>query len=133
MTEDEAEKILDFLCRRFKGVSSWDGFSFTVKQNCFLKVELNRICVECLYDDYSKMHVNNSYIWRFPGKVLKTFHCDARICTLETEDEFTMKNVIELLLKEAKTNNIFIQNSIFIFKGETPEELLVKADLEDFN
>lgn len=47
----------------------------------------------------------------------------------------TSSNIVECLFKYAEDKDIYIGMRFinFIYKGETPEEILVKADLEDFN
>ena len=58
--------------------------------------------------------------------------------TIQLQDVLTDQNIVDCLFGLAKTMNIAIPMWIskaiyvpFIFKGETPEEILMKADLED--
>lgn len=51
------------------------------------------------------------------------------------EKPVTSSNIVECLFKYAEDNDIYIGMRFipFIYKGETPEEILVKANLEDFD
>jgi len=140
MTEAEADKILDFLCKRFNGFytdySSTHAKLFTgivIVDNKFFTMQFNRLCIEFLFmKNDSEKNSRFSYVWTSPNSsFFDSQGFDTHIYRVNDGVELSTKNVLEMLFEAAKTHNIFIEQNIFIHRGESLEEVMVKADLED--
>lgn len=117
MTEDEAKKILDFLVRRFERTSSMliDKFSRdNTTDNLLVRTKYNGLFLV--------------WIWNLDPNDRVNFGTTVKIYS-----EMTATKIVSCLLNHAKTHDLVVSSYELVFKGETPEELLVKADLEDFD
>lgn len=118
MTEHEAKKILDFLTRRFKRRTNIliDSFKKECTYNHFL-----------LKDNLIVKTGNGLYyVWKNYNN-LKLHEK-----TVQIDGEMAATKIVSCLFNHAKTCELVVCGNIFVFKGETIEEIKVKADLEDF-
>ena len=130
MTEAKAKKILDYLIRRFQRHPQ----TTRLKSMCIVK----RGFYQNLVISYVAESTNSSNclcLWAVEAScyISSCAACDNDRLMLKEKGN-TAKNIVECLFKTAKNKNIVNGLNIyvpFIFKGETPEEILVKADLEE--
>ena len=133
MTNVEAKKILDFLFKRVEN----DPRAESISKVLFINrvVMLNNLSIHFeswrYYEGLTKPDV-----FDFQADILASN--GSNIYSTEyvyMEKPMTYSNIVECLFEYAKDKDIYIGMRFinFIYKGETPEEILVKADLEDFS
>ena len=133
MTEVEAKKILDYLFRRLEKQASLANITIHVKRIWRIN-QSNYSDLIFEYNDFKHMKQ-----WGFLWIASKSHETavNAVINTIKINKAFTAKNIVEILFDVAKDNNIVIvigaigEYTPFLFKGESLEEVIVKADLED--
>lgn len=130
MTEVEAKKILDYLFRRF------EKQAINIYAKGIWRINHN-YCDDLILEYTDFGHIKQ---WGFLYSASKLQHKTAVISVINTikiNKAFTAKNIVEILFDVVKNNDIIAAvggigaHTPFLFKGESPEEVLVKADLED--
>ena len=115
MTEVEAEKILDFLAKRYERRTNTLIEEFSIDHSTDnLIVNLKHYGSCCVW---KLNHIEPNY---YGGNRVKIY------------GEMTTTNVVSCLFNCAKIYDLNVCGETFVSKGESLEELLVKADLEDF-
>ena len=117
MTEAEAKKMFDWLCRRWVGCAN-------------ISVKLNPRDLKFACFEHEKCYV--------PTVLVRMFSLRNRLTFVSTEEPISTKNIddikefIENLFEAAKSSNIYIGGFTrpFISKNESYEEIHVKMDLE---
>ena len=128
MTEVEAKKILDFLAKRLSKQTSFQLIDSRIfKRNPYGDLVLEFTYGSYTYDDgCSEPFCRLTYLW-----TVEDNH------TLQLRKEDTTINIIKFLFSKAKTKTIAIGMGggyiPFINKGESLEEIKVKADLEEIS
>ena len=129
MTEVEAQKVLDYLIRRFQRHPQ----TTQLKSMCIVK----RGFYQDLVISYVAENTNFSKCLCFWAVEAS---CYISTCAAYDNDRLmlkekgTAKNIVECLFKAAKNKNIVNGLNVhipFIFKGESLEEIKVKMDLEN--
>lgn len=140
MTEDEAKKILDFLIKRFQRHPSTVDVAvkrITKRFNDALIVEYEYTKPNEMWSEYHHSWVPEyHHSWAFLWACESCGRSSVPDHTLALDRKPTAKNIIEFLFKIAKTDNVVVSLNSFcplISKGESLEEIRIKADLEDIN
>ena len=150
MTEDEANKILKFLMKRVerrseivsKGLSIAlrSKYEYRSKPIVFkFKIDASaHSTVEHSIDGKAGMYIDTrasedwAYIWEVKSENWK-IGVDDKIIYLDG-NKAKSKDIVECLFEKAKKMNISVGvegHVPLIFKGESLEEVIVKADLEE--
>jgi len=150
MTEDEADKILDFLCRRWSQ-RVIDAYRDLMDLHCMIDFSRKRwfldsgnICLDFKYT-WAQRRKKNERVWIQPQNIRLCAKCDMynglwRPCIIwiPFEEENRMKSnydILDFLFSFKNNPDIFVErffeNAYFIDAGESLEEVMVKADLED--
>ena len=119
MTESEAKKILDFLAKRYERRTNTLVYSFSKERAYDLNLLKDNLVV--------KKNTGSYYVWKLGYNCLDLYEKTVRI-----DGEMTAAKIVACLFNHSKTWDLVVNGDVFVFKGETIEELLVKADLEDF-
>ena len=143
MTEDEARKILDWLCNRFKKKIIDFYEHGNVRFRILLKFSERKWYVNHKYNtlslDFEYAWTDASDTWRHTNNILYIAHehPDVHDDTLEIDVDHAPHTDAEFLDILFKLNAVvyvkdwFEGGTCFINKGESLEELKIKMDLED--
>lgn len=130
MTEDEAKKILDFLFRRLEKTIS----------NSYMSGRKHHVEVEAFSVYRSELHVEYAVFYE-DGSVNSVISQLYSSMTRSSIEYFgcsffgiTSRNIAECLFSAAKNEDVITGECyVVVFRGESLEEILVKADLEEVN
>lgn len=118
MTEIEAEKMFDWLCRRWVNNRANINVELNVRDLRFTCFEHEKCYVPTVVVNMFSLH-NRLTFMKETGEPISTKHMD-------------IKEFIKNLFKAAKSSSIHIGGFTrpFVSKNESYEEILVKIDLE---
>ena len=124
MNEVDINKVVSFLLKRWER-SAYDGMikaSNIIVYRNYLKIEYRH---PNLNVTYAFLEIKKT--WTLPD--ILRLHFEKFL----EKHECTLANILDFLFKEAKTYEIYALGTSFIYKGESLEEVIVKADLEEID
>ena len=155
MKKNEAKKVLDFLCRRWSQ-RVVDVYREQMDLHCMIEFSRRRWFLDggniCLDFKYTWPRKKNEHTWIQPQNVRLCARYDVcngfckpymrpNIIWIPFEEESRMKSnhdILDFLFNFKDNPDVFVEgfsneHTHFIDADESFEEVLVKADLEDFD
>ena len=124
MTEVEVKKILDFLFRRLeKTISN----SYASGRSHYVEVEAFSVYRNKLYVEYTVFYEDGSV-----NSVISQLYSSMTRSSIDFG--INSRNIAECLFNAAKYEDVITGECyVVVFRGESLEEIKVKADLEEVN
>lgn len=124
MNEVDISKVVSFLLKRWERSVAYGGMikaSNIIVYKNYLKIEYRH--PNLLNVTYAFLEIKKT--WTLPD--ILRLHFEKFL----EKHKCTPANILKFLFKEAKTYEIYALGIPFIYKGESLEEVIVKADLEE--